>query len=187
MLNKASDIFVLQSDRLKLRELNDQDLSIFMEYRSDSVLLEYQDFILESKEQAIKFFEEQKQVPVGSSTDWKQIAIADTNDQLIGDCAIKCDEHEPRIAEIGITLRKEFHKKGFAFEALELLINYTFNELELHKIKAVIDVRNKASQKLFEKLGFQREAILRKHYWDKKRSDWFDEFHYGLLAEDCHR
>lgn len=36
--------------------------------------------------------------------------------------------------------------------------------------------------RLYERLGFQREGVVRKKYWSEGR--WWDEFAYGVLAEE---
>lgn len=184
MINSESKGFVLRGDRLTLRDFRQEDLQIFYEYRSDKDLLEFQDFILNSKEEALEFFEKQQKINLGSKEDWKQLAIADLNDDLIGDCAVKLDPYQEKIVEIGITVRKEYHKQGYAYEGLSLLIDYLFREMHIHKIQAEIDSRNFASQALFEKLGFSKEAHLKEHYFDARYGKWFDEYLYALLSHE---
>ncbi len=55
--------------------------------------------------------------------------------------------------------------KGIGTEFSNLILNYTFNELNLIKITSYIVDNNKISNKLFRKLGFNEEGILRKHYF----------------------
>ena len=184
MANHSEESWSIKTARLLLRDFKEKDLDEFVQYRSDPILCQYQDFMVKSQIQAKEFYISQKNITLGSVNDWKQIAIANKSDVLIGDCAFKCNEDEKRLAEIGITIRKEYHNQGIAYEALDALITYAFEKLVIHKIIAIIDVRNTASQKLLIKLNFMKEAHFIKHYWDKNLKDWFDEYHYGILKEN---
>lgn len=56
--------------------------------------------------------------------------------------------------ETGFFIRKERLGKGFAKEALEMVINYAKNELSASKVIAVTDCDNKPAISLLEKCGF---------------------------------
>ncbi len=174
---------IIESERIILRDLVDQDIEIFYNYRSDDDLLKYQDFSVRSLEETQTFIQEQKTISIGQSNQWKQIGIALKDNQLIGDCAIQFTPEEIRIAEIGCTISREFHSKGYATEALRLLTKHTFKNYPIHKFKALVDIRNLPSQKMLLKVGFEKEAHFKKHYWDEKDKDWVDELQYGLLGQ----
>lgn len=73
-------------------------------------------------------------------------------------------KHNKR-AEVGILIwNKKEWGKGYASEALEGLIEYVFYKLKLHKICAEYYSVNKASEKIFKKLGFKKEGILKDHF-----------------------
>ena len=54
-------------------------------------------------------------------------------------------------AGIGIVIHPDFQQKGFASEALSLLIQYAFTHLQLHQLYANILTDNEKSLQLFEK------------------------------------
>jgi len=172
-----------KSEVIILSEFSEKLLDSFYDYRSDTELLRYQNFILKNKEQVQLFFEEQKTLRINTSGNWKQIAILDIKGNLIGDCALKLSEHDNRLAEIGVTIRREHQKKGFAKQAISLLLDYIFGKLNVHKCMAIVDVRNDPSKALFESLGFTCEAKFKNHYWDSTDEDWFDEWHYAMSRE----
>ena len=62
-----------------------------------------------------------------------------------------------RNAEIGVYLSPEHQKKGFAKEAIKLLVNFAFMELNMHKIYASVFSFNEQSVKLFKAAGFKSE------------------------------
>jgi RimJ/RimL family protein N-acetyltransferase len=65
------------------------------------------------------------------------------------------------VGEIGIIMRREATGRGLASKALQLVIDYGFGPLDLHRIGADIDPDNSASLSLFLRAGFQREGLLR--------------------------
>lgn len=82
-------------------------------------------------------------------------------------------------AGVGILISDEYRNKGFASEALEMLIDYSFNTLHLHQLYASITYDNKASLKLFEKYNFA--LIGRKKEWVRHKDKWIDEYLLQLI------
>ena len=83
-------------------------------------------------------------------------------------------------AGIGILISEFKHRnKGFATEALELLINYSFMILQLHQLFCYIDCDNKISIRLFEKFRFKITG--EKKDWNKTPEGWKSEFMLQLI------
>jgi RimJ/RimL family protein N-acetyltransferase len=59
----------------------------------------------------------------------------------------------------------EYWGKGIAGEASRLMINYGFTELNLHKIYSGVFTPNKRSLRAAEKLGFEKEGILKEEIY----------------------
>tara|TARA_B100001758_G_C18317890_1_gene561559 strand:+ start:41 stop:523 length:483 start_codon:yes stop_codon:yes gene_type:complete len=57
--------------------------------------------------------------------------------------------------EVGVFILKKYRNKGFATDALKLIINYSFNSLKLDSIHCSIDIKNVPSNKLFNNCGFK--------------------------------
>ena len=71
-----------------------------------------------------------------------------------------------RNANIFLTIgESEFWGKGIAGEASKLLINYGFTELNLHKIYSGVFTPNKRSLRAAEKLGFEKEGVLKEEMY----------------------
>ena len=175
----------IQSPRLLLRWLRPDDLDDFLAYRSDPIVMRYQSMSPMRREEAASFIKGQMDNEWGRVGGYQQIGIERRSDgKLIGDCALKIQAAEPRIAEVGYTVNRDFQGQGFATEAVRALIGELFTSIEVHKIIALVDVRNPASFRVLEKLGFTREGHLRKSYYDGVDGDWFDEYWYGLLREE---
>ena len=54
--------------------------------------------------------------------------------------------------------------RGYATEAVEAVVNYAFSDLKLHRIFADYYELNRASSRMFEKVGFIREGVFRDHF-----------------------
>jgi diamine N-acetyltransferase len=91
------------------------------------------------------------------------------------------DPHHLR-AGMGIMIADELEKrKGYASEALELLIPYCFDLLHLNQVYCNVGKDNEASIKLFMKFGFEITGI--KKQWNRNGKDFEDEYLMQLLKK----
>lgn len=74
--------------------------------------------------------------------------------------------------------------KGYAKEASLVIINYAFEHLRLQKINLGVIENNIVAIKLYEKMGFVIEGVLRANFFDKETSSWVDEIRMGLLKKE---
>jgi len=93
---------------------------------------------------------------------------------------------------IGICLfNKKYWKQGYALEALKKAVDFIFQDLKLHYIEAGVYKGNFSSMKLFERAGFNVQAV----YKDKYRYDFSfkeatiftrvsDNFDFSLLKRN---
>jgi len=76
----------------------------------------------------------------------------------------------------------DFWGKGIAVEACQLLIKYGFTELNLHKIYASVHSPNARSLRAAEKLGLQKEGVIKEaEYVD---GQYYDEYQFALFKRD---
>lgn len=88
------------------------------------------------------------------------------------------DPHHRR-AGVGILVEENYRRKGFAAQALQLLITYCFDFLALHQLYCNIEQSNHESIALFEKAGFLPCGI--KKEWLFTNNEWQDELIFQLL------
>ncbi|MFD2718162.1 GNAT family N-acetyltransferase [Hymenobacter monticola] len=176
--------FSIDAGRVRLRHLRPTDLPIFAAYRADPAVCRFQGFDPFGLVEARDFIAQYAAAPIPAAPgEWVQIAIArSADDQLLGDCALHLQAHEPRIAEVGITLAPRWQGQGYASEALQALLKFCFEELALHRVVALVDPRNQPSVALMERVGMRREGHFRQNGWYK--GEWCDEYQYALLAAD---
>ena len=83
-------------------------------------------------------------------------------------------------AGVGIVISNEANRNsGIGSEALQLVINYAFNQLQLHQLYANIGSNNEISLQLFTKFGFQ--IIGTKKDWIKVNNVFKDEILFQLI------
>ena len=58
---------------------------------------------------------------------------------------------------------KQYRGKGYGRSATEIILDYAFDYLNLHKIYLKTSVTNEGAIKMYEKMGFVEEGILREH------------------------
>ena len=175
----------METERMILRKFKESDTEAFFKYRTDPRVALYQGerWIDYKLEQAVEFVKEQMLFEPGISDTWFQIAfeLKETGN-LIGDCAIHTLPNDPNQVEIGFTLDTMYQKKGLGTEAVKCLLDYIFRVLDMHRVIAIVDVRNENSFKLLERIGMRREGHFIKNVWYK--GEYADEYCYALLKEE---
>ncbi|MBU1099656.1 MAG: GNAT family N-acetyltransferase [Bacteroidetes bacterium] len=178
-----NDKVVLESDRLLLRNIKMSDVDDFLYYRSIPEVATYQGWEPYKEEDAVNYINIYKDNIPGIPGDWCSWAIIHKeDDKLIGDCSIKLTKDEPRIAEIGCTLSPDYQGRGIAKESISAMIDYAFENLDVHRIVGITDAKNLPSQKLMESMGMRKEGHFIKNIWFK--GEWGDECQYAILKDE---
>jgi len=81
---------------------------------------------------------------------------------------------------IGYSIDKEYQGKGYMKEAVNIAVNYAFNEIELHRIEASVLVDNIRSQRVLKTCGFKELGINEKYLFINGK--WQDHITYYKLA-----
>lgn len=82
-------------------------------------------------------------------------------------------------SEIGYMISPNFQGKGIVTEAVKLVVDYGFNEMNMHSLEAVIDPKNTASSRVLEKNKFIKEAHHKENEFFDGR--FLDSIIYSLL------
>jgi len=159
------------------------DLSDFHVYRSNPEVTKYQGFDVMDIEQAASFIKENSGKHFGKAGEWVQYGIENRETgKLIGDCAIKLDQYDVRIAEIGISISHLEQRKGYAKEALLSILTFLFDRKEIHRVVEIVDAENIASINLLKSTGFRQEGHFIENIFFKGK--WGSEFQYAILKRE---
>lgn len=106
-----------------------------------------------------------------------------SDDRLIGIAEIKRISwtNGSGYIRLGFGAEEDRHK-GYGREVLEMLLRYTFDELNLFRLTALIPEYNLTAVTLFKKMGFTEE-VHRREALERDTKRW-DLLHYGLLANE---
>lgn len=104
-------------------------------------------------------------------------------DRLIGFVALHTIEWNNATAMLSAGIGEpDYRGKGYGTEALCLLLNYAFSELNLFRVGLDVIATNDRAVHVYEKLGFQREGVMRSAVHRNGRR--YDVLHMGLLREE---
>ena len=105
------------------------------------------------------------------------------SDELIGYVELDGILWTHQVSGVSIAIGEAKHwGQGYGYEAMQLAIQFAFDELNLHRIQLTVFSYNERAIALYEKLGFQREGVYREHiHRDGKR---YDMYLYGLLRSE---
>jgi RimJ/RimL family protein N-acetyltransferase len=77
---------------------------------------------------------------------------------------------------------KNYWNKGFGTEAAQLILDYGFKKLKLHKIDLDVYSYNPRAIKVYKKLGFKKEGIKREHaFWQGK---FYNAYQMSILDRE---
>ena len=174
----------LHTQRLLLRNFNASDLEAFLAYRNDPAVAKYQSWdVPYPREKGDEFIAEMGDIHPPKQGQWLQLALElKETGALIGDAAFCIKDDDARQAVIGFSVASAYWRKGFATEALTALLDYLFEDIDLHRVTADCDVENVGSWKTLEKLGFRREAHFVESFLVDNR--YTSEYYYGLLQRE---
>ncbi|MBW7456064.1 GNAT family N-acetyltransferase [Paenibacillus sepulcri] len=122
------------------------------------------------------------QASLGPDNDNIMLAIETHEGELIGSINTHSCDARHGTFKYGVAIFREHWRKGYAAEAVRLLLRYYFEELRYQKATAHVYAFNESSKALQEHLGFQQEGRLRNMLFTKGQH--YDELVYGLLRSE---
>jgi ribosomal-protein-alanine N-acetyltransferase len=148
----------LETPRIILKELTLEDAEFVYKHFSDSDVTQFMDI------EPCKDINEGKEII--------QFHLNDTGcrwglfdrktDSLLGTIGFHCwVQGDPSRAEMGFDLAKSYWGKGLMQEALQPVIQFGFEVMDLTMIEATVEQENVKSRNLMERLNFKREEELR--------------------------
>jgi len=175
--------FPISTDRLIVRRFRADDAAAFHGWRNDAEVARYTlwDFPYPMAE-AEAFCREQaafEAFPIGG---WCQIMIEEKASGLaIGDIGLGLRLEDKDSLTVGYSLHRPYWGQGLMFEALKAILPVVAAEIDAVILKAEIDIRNAASGRVLEKLGFNRGPLKEKASFVK--DEWCDEYDYHLKVD----
>ena len=85
------------------------------------------------------------------------------DNNLIGTCGFHEINKIHSKVKISCDLDMNFWNQGIMSKCLSVIINYVFTELNINRIEAYVETDNLKSIKLFQKLNFKKEGLLKQY------------------------
>ncbi len=172
----------LNTARLRLRPFTEEDKDALYALMSNAYVLRYWDAPpWTERTRADRFLARCKEMEQEGSG--VRLAIERTDDgAFVGWCAFMQWNPDFRSALIGYCLAEKAWGHGYATEAAGAMVQWAFDTLDLNRIQSEADTRNRASERVLEKLGFVREGTLRENCI--LNGDVSDSSVYGLLRRE---
>lgn len=174
---------VLETERLLLRRLTEDDVDMVYELRSDPETMRFipRPIVKDRTEALHHIAMISEKIEDNTGINWA-IAFREKPEEAIGVLGHYRIVPEHFRAEIGYMILRKHWGKGIVAEAIAPLLDYGFDVMGLHSIEAVIDPANVASAKVLEKNGFVKEAhFIENEYFDGK---FIDSAVYSLLKKN---
>ena len=148
---------MLKTDRLTLRNLQIGDAAAICRYRGDARCNRYQRYA-DTGAAAIDAFIRRYAASSFLSREREQhYAVCEAGGGIVGDVSVFYTEKD-RCFTLGVTIDYQYHRRGYAFEILSALVSALRANDPAEDVVALIARDNRASQALFEKLGFSQEC-----------------------------
>ena len=101
--------------------------------------------------------------------------------ELVGACELGARDDRTRSAVLGIWMGKPFWYQGYGTDAVRTLARFAFHEMNLQRIRLLVQESNSRAKAAYEKVGFKEEGrLLRAAFIGGRHVDLIQ---MGLLAE----
>ena len=175
---------MLKGARVELRPIKRSDIEYFLKWMNDTEVSQYLTVYLPVTEfTEEKWIEDMAQKTAAGSDVIFVIEALDDGHKSIGVVGLDKISPKDHQAEFGIAIGEKSHwEKGYGTEAARLIIDYGFQQLNLHRIRSGALANNKRSIRLHKKVGFQEEGRLREEVF--KNGEFHDLVIFGLLRDE---
>lgn len=155
---------VLETPRLRLRQLEPADAPALFGLFSDPAVTRYYDLdTFTDPAEADELLERfRRRYVAGIGIRWA-LEYKDAPGQAIGTCGYNLWLRDSRRGLLGYDLGAAHWLRGLMTEALEAVLHFGFGTLDLNRAEALVFDGNTASRRLLEKLGFACEGLLREY------------------------
>lgn len=174
----------LSGEMVTLREMREEDLKMIVEYLNDpEIILNLEDDTplpssIEKEKETFGEMVKNKDIHKGF-----HYAIVTKDGTFIGGCGANHVDQKNKRASVGIFIgHRDYLGKGYGTEAMKLLVDFLFREVNLHKVKLNVFAFNKRAIRSYEKCGFKVEVVSRDGLY--RDGQYHDIYVMSLMADD---
>jgi len=167
-------------DRIYLRPLEVEDAGVFVPWRSDAEIRQYMGMPsptnrIRERESLEGCYKNDRNIHLG--------IVLRKNNQLMGSLGLYDISISHRHAELGILIGdRDCWSKGYGTEAMNLILEHGFDQLNLHRIYLFVLDFNLRAIRAYEKVGFIRECVMRDHGY--RNGEYCDDYAMSILEDE---
>lgn len=170
---------ILMGNKLYLEPLMDKTYTLLENWLSDSNIIKF----LDSSECCLPIEKIKKLYPVDDKKNKLFTIIEKNHCQSVGICGLQKIDWTKKNAFLRIIIGDQnFWDGKTALESEKLLLNFAFKDLKLNKVYSIINIKNIGQSKLVERLGMQKDGILRNHFIQS--GEYVDANLYSILSNE---
>lgn len=170
----------LKGKNIFLRALEPSDLEFLFELENDEMVWEVSNTVTPYSKYVLKQYLENAHRDIFEVKQLRLVISLYKTNAPVGFIDLFDFDPKHKRAGVGIIVFPEENKrKGYASEALQILIEYVFTQLALHQLFANISEENTNSITLFEKAGFKKSGV--KLDWTHTSEGYKNELLYQLI------
>ena len=151
----------LQNEQLRLRSPEPEDLEFLYRCENDTSLWQYGSTLSPFSKYALHQYISQAEQNIFVSRQLRFMIDSKKDDCVVGTIDLYDFDPYHNRAGVGILIDKAYQRRGYATQALKLLIEFAFGFLHIHQLYAYIPTENTDSLALFGKLGFEQSGVLK--------------------------
>jgi [ribosomal protein S5]-alanine N-acetyltransferase len=171
----------LDTPRLLLKSITADDVDLFFREFSNPLVNEY----IFDAEPCHSIDDAKKWI------DWYTNDVLDHNRWVIisketgrrlGTCGFHMWDSQNNRVELGYELLPENWGKGYMTEAVTATLDFAFNDMKIHRVYATTYIKNVRSQKVLERLGFEKEGLLKDFFYFHGK--YYSQLLYSLIKNE---
>lgn len=172
----------LQGNTIFLRALEPEDLAFIYHIENDETIWEVSNTQTPYSKFLITQYLENAHQDIYEAKQLRLAICKNENLEAIGLIDLFDFDPKNKRAGVGIIIQNEVDQNnGFGKEALGLMINYAFHQLQLHQLYANIGTENLPSLSLFTTFGFEKIGV--KKDWNFTNNSFHDEVLLQLIKK----
>jgi RimJ/RimL family protein N-acetyltransferase len=175
---------MIEGKKIRIRAIEKTDMDEIMKWINDR---EVMDNLL--MRYPVSRYQEEKwiETALGGDSQRNKVFALETKDGVyLGGIGLHRIDWENRNAEVGIVIgKKEYWGKGHGTDAMLAILEFAFNQMNLHRIYLRVFEYNLRGVKSYEKCGFKQEGLLRQDRYCNGR--YHGTIMMGILKDEFNR
>ncbi|AYA38484.1 N-acetyltransferase [Hymenobacter oligotrophus] len=174
---------MLRSDTVYLRALEANDLGFLYDIENDaSVWGQASDTLTPISRHSLRQYLNNAAADFYEVRQLRLVICTNAADEAVGTVDLFNFDPHHRRAAVGIMVAATHRRRGYAAEALQLLLKYARHTLHLHQVYCTVAANNTASLLLFKTAAFRRVGV--RYQWLVHENGWQDAVEMQRLLAD---